>query len=313
MTRFNISEGDSSLWKLRLIGTVLSIVLLIWLLTRQDWNAILSAVGELSWWQVFLSILLIMIRHVFNSWRWLILLRAQQIMVPFREALKLVFAGLFVSNFLPSMVGGDVVRIAAIVNRTENRVAGAASVVVDRLIGALGMLVALPFGFPLISSLFGLEIEAMGVVGSLGSRLSGFIRSSMERLGKALKIWAKQPERLFLAMLANWAGMFVNFIAIWILAIGLKMGVSLGEVVGISALTYYLTIIPLSINGYGIRELAIVGLYTQLGTTAEQASALALLSRSVFLFVSLFGAIWAGKLIQARSDQSLTPLEDEIG
>lgn len=312
MTKSAMAARDRRVWNLRLIGTVVSILLLIWLLTRQDWTTILGAIGKLSWWQVFLSVFLILMRHVLNSWRWVILLRAQAIMVPFRDALKLVFSGIFASNFLPSMVGGDVVRIAAIIQTTENRVAGAASVVVDRVIGAVGMLAALPFSLPLISSFFGPELGMIGSLGSVGSRFSTFIRSSTARLLNALKLWAKQPKQLFLALLVNWASMLVNFVAIWVLARGLKMGVSLGEVVGVSALTYYLTIIPLSINGYGIRELAIVGLYTQLGTTAEQASALALLSRSIFMSVSLIGVIWVGKLIQNSKGVGVAPVEDEL-
>jgi uncharacterized membrane protein YbhN (UPF0104 family) len=107
--------------------------------------------------------------------------------------------------------------------------------------------------------------------------------------------------------------MIVNFVAIWILAQGLGMTVTLAEVVGASAITYYLTIIPLSINGYGIRELAVVGLYIQLGSTAEQASALALLTRFIFMFVSLFGALWVGKVLEARNSSTNYEIEKELG
>jgi uncharacterized membrane protein YbhN (UPF0104 family) len=105
--------------------------------------------------------------------------------------------------------------------------------------------------------------------------------------------------------------MMVNFLAIWTLATGLGITVSLAEVAGISAITYYLTIIPLSINGYGIRELAIVGLYTQLGSTTEQASALALITRFVFMLVSLLGVIWVGKVLEYRkNDVAFEPESD---
>jgi uncharacterized membrane protein YbhN (UPF0104 family) len=283
----------------------------VWLLSQQDWSAIADAVGELSLWQVLLSIFLIGIRHLFNTLRWVILVRAQEILLSYREGLRLVFSGLFVSNFLPSMVGGDVIRIAGLLSKTENRVAGAASVVVDRLIGAIGMLVAIPLSIPLFVSILEKGSLAGTFAAGFGTRFADFVRSAFSRLSIAVKLWTSQPDRLFLSLLSTWASMLVNFVAIWILATGLGISVSLAEVAGASAITYYLTIIPLSINGYGIRELAIVGLYTQLGSTTEQASALALITRFVFMLVSLLGVVWVGKVLEYSKTDVSVDLESE--
>lgn len=288
---------DGWSWKIRLVGTVLSLILLVWLLSRQEWSAIFDAFGTLSIWQVVASVLLIGVRHAFHTLRWWLLVRAQEIELSFAEMFKLVFSGLFVSNFLPSMVGGDVVKIAGVIQKTEQKVAGTASVVVDRLLGATAMLFALPFSVPLIGSFF----KNGAVLGSLFAGLtSGFsksVRTAIDRLTSSVKLWASQPRYLGMALICSWSGMLVNFLAIWLLAQGLGISVSLGEVVGASALTYYLTLIPLSINGFGVRELAIVGLYTQIGSTTEQASALALVTRFVFMVVSLLGVIWVGKVL----------------
>lgn len=240
-------------------------------------------------------------------------MRALGIPFTYFEALRLVFSGIFVSNFLPSMVGGDVVRIAGVLQKTDKRVAGVASVVVDRLIGGIGMFVALPFSIPLFGTFFGSGVLLGGFISDFRPRVSTLLRSTISRLSNALKHWASQPERLLLSLLATWASMMVNFVAVWILARGLGMTVTLGEVVGASAITYYLTIIPLSINGYGIRELAVVGLYTQLGSTPEQASALALLSRSIFMLVSLLGAIWVGKVFEYGNTRAKYESEEELG
>jgi len=297
-------------WKIRYAGTVLSIILLIWLLIRQDWSAIIGAIGRLSVWHVVAAILLIALRHAIHAFRWLLLVTAQGIPLTYPGALKLVYSGLFVSNFLPSMVGGDVVKIAGLVQKTPNRVAAVASVVVDRIVGAIGMLAALPFSAALVGSLFDSTLVLGGSISGMSPRISKFLRASIGRLSSAVKLWASQPQRLFFALLTSWMGMSVNFVAIWILASGLGTSVTLLDVVGASALTYYLTIIPLSINGYGIRELAIVGLYTQLGATVEQASALALLSRLIFLIVSLPGVLWVGKVLEyERPSDDQTPDE----
>ena len=146
-------KGKKAGWSLylRVAGTVLSILLLLWLLWRQDWNAILNSIKGLPLWIFLVSFGLLIIRHTWNAVRWFILVRAQDIPIRFSKALKLVVTGLFASNFLPSMVGGDVVRIAGIIQESDDRIAGAASVIVDRVMGVIGMLFVLPFSAPLIS------------------------------------------------------------------------------------------------------------------------------------------------------------------
>jgi hypothetical protein len=78
------------------------------------------------------------------------------------------------------------------------------------------------------------------------------------------------------------------------------MTVSLGQVAGITGLTYLLTIIPVSINGYGLREAAMVTLYTQLGSVAEQAAALALISRLLMLAATIPGAATLPRIFHGR-------------
>jgi len=42
-----------------------------------------------------------------NALRWWILLRSQKVTISYLQALQLIFAGAFASNFLPSTIGGD--------------------------------------------------------------------------------------------------------------------------------------------------------------------------------------------------------------
>jgi hypothetical protein len=160
------------------------------------------------------------------------------------------------------------------------------------------MVFMLPFSLPLLGSFLESGSFAIGFLGVAPPKLKAAIIQWTRRFAEALQLWWQQPLSLFLALSASMIGVFSHLVGIWILAGGLGMDVSLVDVAGVAALTYFLTIVPVSINGYGIRELAIVGLYTQAGSTPEQASALALITRAYFLLVSLPGAVWAGKVIR---------------
>lgn len=296
-------------WRLRSIGTIVLLGLLLWLLSKQDWRAILEAIQTLPAHLLFLSMLLLLMRYLWNTIRWLILLHAQGISLPLGRALALVFAGLFVSNFLPGMVGGDVVRIAGMVQEPEKRVEGAASVVVDRLIGFAGMLFFLPFSLPLIQSLMNSGMLFAAPLGMDKSSLIGGLRRTYEHAASAIRIWLKKPIWLLFSLLASCAGFIFYSWFVLLLADGLGMAIRFKDIAGVSSLVYFLTLIPLSINGYGIRELAMVAFYTHFAASMEQATALALITRFFSLFVSLPGAIWVSRIVpqEARLKESINP------
>lgn len=279
-----------STW-LRWLGTIASLILLGVLLERQDWRAIVRSAAGLPARALWLGGSLILLGQGFNTLRWWFLLRGQSIRIPFGHALRMVFAGLFASNFLPSTIGGDVIRLAGVLAVSADRVAGAASVVVDRAVSVFGMLFVLPFSgitFAQGMNSGGWPWQAVSTAAAV--RVPAFLSRMARRWFDALALWVRRPMSLVRALLASWAGVACYLVALWVLARGLRMSVSLIQVAGVTGLTYLLTLIPISINGYGIREAAMVALYVQLGVVAEDATALALISRLLLMAVSLPGA-----------------------
>jgi uncharacterized membrane protein YbhN (UPF0104 family) len=115
-------------------------------------------------------------------------------------------------------------------------------------------------------------------------------------------IWLRHPLIVLLALAISWLSIFVVFLAIWVIAWGLGIPVALYQVMGVTAVTYLLTLLPISVNGYGVREVAITTLYIQLGATLEQSSALALITRFLMLLETTPGALWISDTLPVRSD-----------
>jgi uncharacterized membrane protein YbhN (UPF0104 family) len=105
----------------------------------------------------------------------------------------------------------------------------------------------------------------------------------------------------------SWISIFVIFVAIWLVAIGLGIPVALYQVMGVTAITYLITLLPISVNGYGLRELAIVAIYTMLGATVEQATSLALITRLLMMIQTLPGALWIPQNLSEAFSQHATP------
>ena len=80
--------------------------------------------------------------------------------------------------------------------------------------------------------------------------------------------------------------------ATYLIARQLGMNVTYWQVISVQTVTYFLSLLPISVNGYGLREVAYTTLYAALGSTLEQASTLALVTRFLIVLTTLPGAIW---------------------
>jgi len=72
---------------------------------------------------------------IFLSFRWHIILRGYQFESRVSRLIGYYMIGMFFNNFLPSTIGGDVIRVYKISNDIENRTTGLASVIIERLMG----------------------------------------------------------------------------------------------------------------------------------------------------------------------------------
>ena len=99
---------------LRLAGTAAAFVLLVILLSRQGWDQILEGVRAIPGWYFIAALMLMLTSRLAVAARWHALLRAAGLPIQRRDSLRITFAGLFASNFLPTTIGGDVMRLDAI-------------------------------------------------------------------------------------------------------------------------------------------------------------------------------------------------------
>jgi len=100
----------------------------------------LAAVMGGGWGWVLLGALLFLCGVVITSFRWLLLVRAQGIAIPFWLALRLTFLGLFFSVVTPGATGGDLARAYYVYRWGTKRAAAVTTVFLDRVIGIYCMI-----------------------------------------------------------------------------------------------------------------------------------------------------------------------------
>ena len=180
---------------IRWAGTLLSLGVMIFLLSRVGWRQALDSFGQIPWWTFFIFILLGLVSR-FSTWgRWHSLLRASDEPIDPKDSLKLTFAGLFASNVLPTTIGGDVFRLAGAVRVGISAALAAASLVVDRLVGMAGMLLALPLALKFLPILRETASPAaMGLVAGTGilAKFRACLQRNIRSTFQALKKWLKK-------------------------------------------------------------------------------------------------------------------------
>lgn len=303
---------------LRWIGTIAALGLLIYLLAQQGWGEFAAAIQSIPLWALLAAFACLFASRLTTVGRWLALLRAAHVPIGVWDAIKIVFAGLFSSNFLPTTIGGDVVRLAGAVQLRLDAGIVAASLIVDRLVGMAGMATLLPLelprvlrmGLPSFGAVSGADmLAATGLpvfVQRIWKKLWGFI----DKVWQSVVLWVRHPLGLLQALLWTFAHMACVFGAVWFLLNGMAEPLAFWKIGGLWVLSYFITLLPVSINGLGLQELSIAVLFSSFGGVSEHAGlALAVLMRMLYMLASLPGALFLPGLL-LRRQQSLQGSND---
>ena len=241
--------------------------------------------------------------------RWQQMLHALDLPTPLPPLLSHTFAGLFVSNFLPTTVGGDVLRATRLSATNGHRKISAASVVLERLTGLVGLPLITLAALIITPSLRGLGTAShLALALSLGplAALVVFLTVAVNpRLGARLgaRRWLglavtvhlglvrlrRHPALAITIMTAALANQLTVCLVGWMAAHALGIPVGWTAMMAFVPVVAIAQVLPLSIGGLGVREGSLVLFLGPLGVADGQAVALGLLFYGISLTVSLLG------------------------
>ncbi len=287
----------------------LSSVLLIWLLKKVDIEQTKEVLfnADLTYLTYALGIFFV-INFILLT-RWFLLVRALQLKVLFSSVRDYFFIGLFFNLFLPTAIGGDVVKIMGLCkNVPKQRAKVVASVLLDRLSGFLGMsltaLIAFFVGYQLISDKSLLMLIVIMALCSAGVMAVLFNERIYSFGCKVFNGFPKVKERLMklhydVVLLKE--KRYVVFITIG-LSILCQILLAFCSFLIAKALhqdiriIYFFIFMPLmciasafpSIGGLGVREAGAVVLFAKVGVDAGIAASISLMT---FIFMAVIGLI----------------------
>lgn len=286
----------------RALGSILALALLVVLLQEKGDGEMFSAMRRVSIGYFLTAVIALLVSRLLAVLRWHVLLRSAGVGLSFLRSVMLTFTGNFSSNFMPTTIGGDVVRLTGAMQIGYDRAVCLASLVADRLIGMAGMAVVLPLG---LGPFFTFSNGA-----SLSLAFPALIQKGMDfarRTFESLSIWLKKPTALFGSLLATLGNQIFIYLMVYLLLLGIDHKLSFWLVAGMYTLSYFVTLIPISINGLGVQELSLTFLLTRLGGLSPSESAtIAVLVRAIFIITSLPGAFFLPSILAAMNEKQAT-------
>jgi uncharacterized membrane protein YbhN (UPF0104 family) len=283
----------------RWILIALTLLLTGYVLYKQDWSSFVGVItnrdGIIC---LLLGIVSMLVSQLFAAVRWLVLLRKLDPTFPFIESLRLTFMGGFASNFLPSTVGGDVLRILGL---NHERVSERVSVVVtDRLLSFLSVVLLIPYCLilliPRLIAALGLGVLPHTIFAlALPPFLSDLYQKVLERIKvyvNEIVKWKNHPDVILKVILLAVMNNLFGWLTMWWVARGTGLTLSYPVVLGVGIALYFTGLLPITINGLGFQEICYGFFFGLYGVASSQGMTVGVLFRIVYLVALLPGGVW---------------------
>jgi glycosyltransferase 2 family protein len=290
---------------------------------KVNWVATWEIIKGLNLGILAIAILLLVANTVIVASRWYLLLRLQSIEIGLMPAIKLTFLGFSYNQFLPSSVGGDVLRAWYVTKHTPKRLEAVLSVFVDRLIGLTGLVLSafaafllfpktgeiadnlsLPhffteywWVFPTIVAVLATVLAGMLLVprtrlllkaGYMYAMTTG--RHLFVKVSKAVFLYCCRPVWMLIFLLMTLFCQTLFIFGLWLAGRELGVNVGFAYYLVFIPVSWVIGMLPISIGGVGVMEGIMALLFAKLaGVNYDNAFAVAMCQRFLFWVVSLPG------------------------
>ncbi len=277
---------------------------------QQFWATLLHArVGIL-----LLAFGILWIGHYICIFRWRMLMRPLMPVFSLTRLFEIYCIGLFFNLTFPTAVGGDLVKMYYAGKPSRLYAESFAATFLDRDSGMLAMMLLasvgtllLPMkipGFP-ISLIVWASFAAFIVINiaiftpnlhRVLTRLLHRIKLSktatrLDAVSSAFQIMGKNPRILLYSFLVSLFNQSLVFVTTWVTAEGLRIDVPLLYYLVFVPVITLISMIPISLNGLGLREAAFMSLFAAVGVAPTSGLALGLLTSVTVMLSAVPGGI----------------------
>ena len=302
------------------LKTIIKIVVSISLISYVIYSAgpykIWTEIKNIKLFYFLIVIIITIVKVGVSAKKWQILLKAKGEIKDFLHVWKIYYIGTFFNLFLPTNVGGDVVKAHKMSKVSKNSIEAYSSVFMERFTGVIAIfglaIVATSLYFsqlptdilfiiyviflPLIIMSF-LMIWKDNIVDLFKKLIKRIfknynpfsIKEKLIKLYSSINLYTKKKRTLGYALIISFVFHTMLILTNYILALSIGLDIPIHYFFIFIPITAILLFLPISIRGFGVREVLYAYFFTQVGATTAQAVSLSFLVQLLGIISSLIG------------------------
>jgi len=290
---------------IKLIIKILITVAILFVIARNiDLASVLNVVRGMQPQYLIVALVLQLFSAAFASYRWFLIMRR----LKFKQGpiffLKSYLKGTFFNQALPGGIGGDAYRILECSKAGNGKKPAFYGVLLDRLLGLIGILLLnlianiahpdlLPAAiFYLLNAIALGGIAAVVVFAMLG-KIDRFAKNKFTRhlheISADMRRVYHDPKDIALHSVISVLIHFMSILAVYFIGIGVGLNYGLLTFLVLVPPVMLLTIAPISLAGWGVREGGMIGVFLLVGADKTLVLSMSVLYGLILIAASLPG------------------------
>lgn len=288
------------------IRIAVSAVLLAWIAWRTDWSVVGGKFANLNVGMWLAAAGALVLGQFVSARRWQLFAQELRFDRTLPQYSAYYFIGMWFNLSLPTSVGGDVVRVWYLDGKSGRKLAALASVFLERLNGLLVLIAVACVGILIAPSLVAPnELPGwihLSVWSVAGGAVLGMLSLPLLQRWRVIPLQRREQLATVLGLLRvpkviAWATLMsvlvqgLGVVSVWCVGVSLGLDIPLAYYCILGPMVSLLTLLPISVNGMGVREQGTIVFLAPLAIDASSATTLAFLWFAVSVAVSLLGGL----------------------
>lgn len=257
-----------------LIRILIAIILLFIVYYQLDKKELIYILKNSNVLYLFLSLLVFVFSNFTGALGWYFLLKSQNLSLNFKTVISASFIGAFFNNFMPTNIGGDVVKAFKIIKNSKSKEIVISSIVWDRITGLIILLFfTIISGFIffkksiflvfLLGMIFFIAVMTVLVkrygFGKFLLKIvdkipSGTIKSFLYPFLKSFKRYLYVSKSLILFYIISIITQYLKIFIQVLISIAFNVKLEISAIYFLFTIIGIISVLPISINGIGLRE-----------------------------------------------------------
>ena len=318
-----------------LLKTMVTVALFYLLFRKVDFHDFWATLRTARFNLLLLGFAVLCVGHYVCLFRWRLLMRPLMPVPSLAQLLKIYCIGLFFNLAFPTVVGGDVVKMYYAGKPSRQYAQSFAATFLDRDAGMLAMMiiacyatlahpVSIP-GVPVSLIVWGAFAAFLLVNGAiftpsvhrlLTSLLHRMrmprIAGKMDRLSSAFQILGRERNVLLGSLAISLVNQFLVISVTWLISEALRLDLSILYFLAFVPVVTLVSMIPVSLNGMGLRDYAFRALFSAVGVSPASCLALSLLYFSTMILSAIPGGVLYAFFKDKRDAREMAAFEADF-